>query len=372
LSHTYVVPTLDHSIADNIDRLSNAIVVPPPKENVNRSVQKSGVLDADGGFVANSITWRNRSQVNTEPPMPTADEIGELSGRFMFAGPLFGHFGHFLVESICRLWAVDQLRGEVDGVIFVPKFQNRPQHVLSVYQPLIEMLGVDIPVHNLEDPTRVETLFVPQQGFGMFEMIEGAPEFREFIGKFAGKSVPAKGPEKIYVSRTALPPQRGSLLGEKRLEELLEAEGYVAFHPQKHSFQEQIEAYRAARYIISIDGSPLHLLALVGDPEQRVACIARRAGDLDQIFARQLKAFQDIETTTISAIVDNWIPETDNRPSRVSFGEVDFSKIYEALRAGGFISSDNTWEAFSDKDRSELLDELAGSQNVEFKRFVNP
>jgi len=91
----------------------------------------------------------------------------------------------------------------------------------------------------------------------------------------------------------------------------LEAEGYTAFHPQKHTFEEQIAAYKAATHIISIDGSPLHMA---------------------------VKAFQDIETTTISALVQNWIPETDNRPSRVSFGEVDFGVIYDQLKEGGFIS----------------------------------
>jgi capsular polysaccharide biosynthesis protein len=365
-------PSLANPIKDNIDCLKGALVIPPPKGDANRSVQKSGVLDAEGNFVANSITWRNTNQVNLEPPMPPEAEIVDLEGSYMFAGLLFGHFGHFLVESICRIWAVEFLKDKIDGVIFVPKFQNRPQHVMNVYRPFLELLGVDMPVINIEDPTRVETLYVPQQGFGMFEMIEGAPEFRNFINKHAGKNVTPVGPEKIYVSRSALPPQRGSLLGEKRLEALLEEEGYTAFHPQKHSHEEQIAAYKAARCIISIDGSPLHLAALVGDGEQKIACIARRAGDLDKIFARQFKAFQGNEVTTISALVQNWIPETDNRPSRVSFGEVDFSEIYTALKSGGFIEGDTPWKAFTDEDRAEMMAELEAHQKVAFKAYVKP
>jgi capsular polysaccharide biosynthesis protein len=287
----------------------------------------------------------------------------------MFAGHLFGHFGHFLVESICRFWAIPILEGKIDGIAFVPKFQNRPQHVMGVFEPLIKMLGVDVPCINIEDPTRVENLYVPQQGFGMFEMIEGAPEFRDWV-KTAGKNVTPKGAEKIYVSRSALPPARGSLLGEKRIETMLESEGYEIFHPQKHNFEEQIAAYKAARCIISVDGSPLHMAALVGDKDQKIACIARRAGNLDKIFARQFKAFQGSEVTTISALVQDWIPVTDNRPSRVSFGEVDFAAMYDALRSGGFISSDTPWKALDDDSRADLLTDLETHQKVAFKPFV--
>ena len=363
-------PVLDQPIADKIDCLQNAVVVPPPKGDQNRSVQRSGVLDADGNFVENCITWRNTNQVNLAPDMPPAEDIQTLEGRYMFAGPLFGHFGHFLVESICRFWAVPLLEGKIDGIAFVPKFQNRPQHVMGVFQPLIEMLGVDVPCINIEDATRVETLFVPQQGFGMFEMIEGAPEFRDWVQNHCGKTVAPQGADKIYVSRSELPPARGSLLGEKKLEALLEAEGYSMFHPQKHSFEEQIAAYKAARHIISVDGSPLHMAALVGDKDQKIACIARRAGDLDQIFARQFKAFQGSDVTTISALVQNWIPETDNRPSRVSFGEVDFAALCSALKADGFISAGADWAPFEDAERQALLDALAVNQKVGFKPYI--
>ena len=168
-------PDLSGSIADRIDRVENAIVVPPEKGLGNHSVQRSGVLRPEGSFVPFSVTWRGRSQVTLAPPLPAPDRIGHLPGRWMFLGPLFGHFGHFLVESIGRIWAFDRLRDEIDGVLFVPKFQNRPEHVAKVYRPFLEALGVTAPMVNVEDPTRVDVLHVPQQGFGMFQMIEGAP-----------------------------------------------------------------------------------------------------------------------------------------------------------------------------------------------------
>lgn len=368
----FTVPSLDQPIVDKTICLKGALVVPPLKDLPNRTIQKFGVLDAHGAFVENAITWREADALNIEPAMPAADTIETLEGSHMFAGALFGHFGHFLVESICRFWAVDHLKDKIDGVVFVPKFQNRPQDIMRQFKPLIEMLGVDVPCLNLENPTRVETLYVPQQGFGMFEMIEGSAEFRDWVKSKGGKGIAPQGDKKIYVSRSALPPARGSLLGEKRLEALLEAEGYTVFHPQKHTFEQQIAAYKAATHIISIDGSPLHLAALVCDAGQKVACIARRGGDLDEIFARQLKAFQGIQTTTVSALVQDWIPESDARPSRLSFGEVDFGIMYDRLLEGGFIRGGERWTMLPDADRTALLEGLSVAQKISFKRYVQP
>lgn len=368
----FTPPELDQNIRDNIQIVEGAIVVPPPKDGKNRSVQQMGVLTPDGAIVENSITWRGRSRVNQTPPMPPEGEIVDLKGNYMFLGPLFGHFGHFLVESICRIWAFDQLKDKLDGVLYFPKFQNRPEHVASVYQPLLKELGVDVPMHNLADATRVERLYVPVQGFGMFQMIEGAPEFRDFINQHAGKNIPPEGPEKIYISRSALPPVRGSILGEKLLEDRLKAEGYRVYHPQKHSHLEQIAAYRAATHIISVDCSPLHLLALVGNANQKVGIIARRNGDLDQIFAKQIRAFKGAEANPFNFLIRNWIEKTANRPSRTSWGEVDFAKLYEGLHKAGLITSETPWPALSEDDARAAARAAGDAAETEFRPFEEP
>jgi hypothetical protein len=365
-------PDLSHPIAANIARLDGAIVVPPAKGLGNQSVQRSGVLDANGTLVPWSITWRGQAQVTVQPAMPPADSIAHLPGRWMFLGPLFGHFGHFLVESISRIWAFDQLRDQIDGVIFVPKFQNRPDHVANVYRPFLQALGVTAPMVNIEDPTRVDVLHVPQQGFGMFQMIEGAPEFRDFIRAHAGRDIAPQGAEKIYISRSALPAGRGSVLCENLLEARLEAEGYVPFHPQKHDFTAQIAAYKAATHIIAVDCSPLHLLALVGNARQRVGIIARRDGDLDQIFARQIRAFQGADAVAINVLTRNWIEDTANRPSRTSWGEIDFPALSQALHAAGLISGPVPWPALTDSDRDAEVARISAVQGIRFRPYAGP
>ncbi|MGZ9809685.1 glycosyltransferase 61 family protein [Pseudoroseicyclus sp. H15] len=365
------VPDISGSIATEITELEGAFVIPPPKGAPNQSVQRAGVLTADGAPVENAITWRGTSPLTTMPDMPVG-EVERLEGNWLFLGSLFGHFGHFLVESICRIWAVDALKGKLDGVLYVPKFQNRPEHVANVYRPFLQSLGVDLPMRNLEDPTQVERLFVPRQGFGMFQMIEGAPEFRAFAKAHAGKDVEPEGDEKIYISRSELPGARGSVLFEKRLEGWLQSEGYVPYHPQKHDHRAQIAAYRAARQIIAVDCSPLHLLALVGDEAQKVGVIARRDGDLDQIFARQIQAFQGAEAHAINHLRRNWIEAHGNRPSRTSWGELDYPALRESLIAAGLIEGVEAWDEPTDAEYQAELERIAAAAGHKFKPYEGP
>lgn len=372
LDGAFGVPEITGGVSGHVTVVEGGIVVPPAKGLGNQSVQKSGVLTADGTLVENSITWRGQSQVTQQPRLPQAHEIGHLPGNWLFLGPLFGHFGHFLVESISRIWALDALRGQIDGVLYVPKFQNRPEHVADVYRPFLQALGVDVPMLNIADPVRVDRVYVPRQGFGMFQMIEGAPEFRAFIRAHAGREIAPKGPEKLYISRSALPAQRGSVVGEKLLEGWLEAEGYTVFHPQKHSFQDQIAAYKAATHIIGVDCSPLHLLALVGNRDQKVGVIARRDGDLDQIFARQIRAFQGAHAVATNHLIRNWIEDHANRPSRTSWGEVDFAGVHADLTAAGLISGTTPWSRLTDDVVAAEIARIGAAQDVGFRPYEGP
>ena len=374
MAHDYPfnAPDLTGPIGQHITYLHGAIVIPPAKGLGNQSVQKSGVLTAEGEVVENAVTWRGPNPVTIRPAMPPADQIVDLPGTYMFLGPLFGHFGHFLVESICRIWAYDGLRDKIDGVITVPKFQNRPEHVAKVYGPFLDALGVTAPLLNLEDPSRVEHLYVPRQGFGMFQMIEAAPEYRDFVRRFSGRAIAPQGADKIYISRSALPPIRGSVIGETILEGLLAAEGYQVYHPQKHSHAEQIAAYKAATHIIGVDCSPLHLLALVGNAHQNVGIVARRDGDLDQIFSRQIKAFQGSQATALNYLRHNWIEDHANRPSRTSWGEVGFAGLWRGLRDAGLISGATPWADLTADQIATETDRISAAVGTRFKRYLGP
>lgn len=364
-------PDLNLKTDPVIREVKDAIVVPLPSDNDGIQALHTGVLTTDLAEVEESITWRDGNRFSLLPRTPEATEIEHIEGRYMFAGLMFGHFGHFLVETTARLWAYEQLKGQIDGIVFVPKVQRRIDHVLNVYTPFLRLLDIECPIINLPEPARFDTLMVPQQGFGMFGMIQGLPQYRDFMRSRMGAKIASDGAAKLYVSRSTLPEGRGGLIGETLIEEYLAAEGYRIFHPQKHSHEEQLVAYKSADFIISPDGSPLHMAALVAKPTAKVAVLARRPSIAAQ-FEIQFRAFCGLDTVTIDALRCHWIPNNHARPSRLSYGEVDFGTVYKQLKAGGLIGAKKPWPEMTEQDRKAVMDSLEERQKIGFKLYEGP
>lgn len=352
--------------------VENAIVVPVSPDLPPMPVQKSGVLDADGNCVTESLTWRTGGLVSRPPDPPDPASVTDLPGTHMFGGILFGHFGHFLVESTARLWALAQLEDEIDSVIFVPKFQRSVQRILEVQTPFLRLCGVRNRLVNTEVPLRVERLYVPQMGFGLGDMIEGTAAYRDFMRARFARDIAPEGGERLYISRSQLPRERGGLIGEERIEAWVAAEGYEIFHPQQHGFAEQIARYKAAREIISPDGSPLHMVALSGRPDLRVAIIPRRPDIVASVLARQLRAFGGIESVILDPPRRHWIPVKHGGPSRSSFGDIDVPLMGRQLAEAGFIADAGVWTDCGEALRSALIGELEKRQRTEFKLYTEP
>jgi capsular polysaccharide biosynthesis protein len=293
----------------------------------------------------------------------------------MYGGVLFGHFGHFLMDSLARIWAMRELRDKIDGVVFTPKNNGgNLEHMLNVQRPLMQALGMDCEVKVLTAPTRVDQLFVPWQGIGIGDNWEIAtPEYRAYMADFGGKAIEPEGHDKIYVSRSALPRARASFLSEKLIEKHLEAAGYTVIHPQKMSKEEQIAQYRKARWIVSPDGSPMHLLAYVGHKDQHVAVIARRSSVTNLIFESQIGAFTGARAITINCLSGDWLPGGKGRPGRMSWGELDMEALYHGLNDAGFLPEGTApWPKVTDEELAAEIAEISEREGVEFGRLNAP
>lgn len=355
---------------DDLVLIENAIVVPPGPQGQGKW-QPSGVLDSQGNFIENSISWSHAAHpVNTRPEIPQLDNVADVAGTHMFAGISYGHFGHFITESMTRVWALDELRGQIDGLIFTPKMQMSDNlRPFAIYADLIAAMGIDLPIISAANPVRVERLYVPKQGFGLGDLIGGSRKFREYIRKHAGVTVTPKGAEKVYISRSKLGKDRGGLLGEWKLENYLAQEGYHIYHPQVETKQNQLAQYRAARKIIAVDCSPLHLVGYVGDSGQTVGILARRSLQFGAIFERQLREFCGITVHQIDTLINDWLQGNTKtlRPNRGSFGEVSLRQMYHQLKAAGLIEGETEWEDLTLEERNADLRRIEELYDMPFR-----
>ena len=239
----------------------------------------SGMFRPDGSTIDPALPTPGPAAVFRAPHPPTD---GVRRGTWVYGGILLNHFGHVMIETGARLWAVQELLARsvpLDGIIFQRKkaaevsgdgkLPFTSAAFLSVFSP-------DVPVAVADRAETIETLYVPETGISVTpERFVGTREHWSFFRDRAGRVEPLPDQQDIYVSRTQ-DGARGGFLFEADIEAVMAAAGYRIFHPQHHSISDQIATYRSARRLVSIDGSALHLAASALAPNARVAILARR------------------------------------------------------------------------------------------------
>jgi hypothetical protein len=318
-------------LSDEFAKLNDALVFPHVADN------SCGVLDASGAFCEFSRGVMGPRRATTEPEIPPVGELPHLKGRYLYGGWLRAHFGHFLLESTSRLWALDKLGETIDGIIFVPFRRGGVGRAKKQYSPFLDILSGGKPIRIVREPSQVDTLFVPDPGFGHHYRMCGSPRYRAHTRAQVAATIKPEGPERLYVSRSALMDKRGGVLAETRLEALLQANGYTVFHPQQHSIAEQLAHYRAARYLVSLDGSALHMAAYALQPDARVAMVLRRQAGLLADLASQIELFTDAKVHSLDALCASWVAHDAERVDFRSIGELDFNLLQRELTDAGFI-----------------------------------
>lgn len=317
-------------------------------------VSHSGVQTAQGRDVPMAAHWRNkrRSTLPYKTPQVRAEQ---LPGRWIWGGVLYNNFAHFIAESLGRLWALDIVQGEIDGVLFAPRRPDGPKTLKSFQADMLNLLGVNVPVRVAHEPTRVQELIVPGQGFGLGEIVAGTPSYRRYVQNNFATSIAPEGGERLYISRARLSIDKGGLLGEAQIEAHLSAEGYEIFHPEAHPLPVQIARYKAAKEVIACEGSALHVLAFCCQSDQRLAMIMRRQSSATTMIGRHITAFTGNAPLAVSSLKSVW-QHPDTSRGRLAMGEPDMGGIHAALLQAGFISGRTPWAELQPQDVQMVIE----------------
>ena len=326
-------PLPDEGWSREIVVLKNAVVCPPTATVLR---PPCGVFSAEGDCLHASL-WRGGMRLTVggnEETKPTA----RISGRHMWGGLLYGHFGHFMTETMSRCWAFD--RDDIESVIFVPK-HGKLKDFTAYRMDYWNLLGLKAGINIAHDAIEVEELLVPGQGFGLGKIAKGTPEYRETMRKLTTR-VPDDEPRKIYISRTKFF-GRGGVLAEQALEENFVREGFTILHPERMPLVDQLRAYKSATHIVGVDSSAFHIAGMVANPSQRYAFILRRDNNAYDSIALQIEGMTGHAPEIIDALAANWMEEAQVKSNHLSWGELDHDILAARLQETGFIKDASAW-----------------------------
>lgn len=189
----------------------------------------------------------------------------ELAGTWLYGGTWTSVFGHFLVETLTTLWPT--LDERPAGLVFHSSFGR---HRTSDWQQrLLDLAGWhDLPIQvvDRDRPARAQRLVVPGRSVSLHAWAH--PEARDVWQRIAANFRGARGPDRVYISRTALNARRRSeghrrpirTTGEedRALDDLFARHGFDIVAPETLSVDEQLGRLASARVLAGLSGSGLH------------------------------------------------------------------------------------------------------------------
>lgn len=211
------------------------------------------LVDSCAEFLAMGITPDGMKECRGDMVYP--DPSRTLDGRaLLIKRPWYRNFGHFLVDLMPVMSAMGEQGIKFDHLLF-GDVQNG--ELRNIMMRLAARLFPDAAVHLVSDveamhlselyycePVHIPALF--KHPLAMMAARQTA------VDEFSGRSEASRA-RRIYVSRKQARNKR--VKNEDELESALAGHGFTIFHPEAHTFAEQISAFQNAEVLIGPKGA---------------------------------------------------------------------------------------------------------------------
>ncbi|MCY1643268.1 glycosyltransferase family 61 protein [Methylorubrum sp. SL192] len=189
-----------------------------------------------------------------------------ITHECVYLGPLYHHYGHYLVTSLARCWYL--LKNKRHKVVFHTYVDVEQLHEKPFIRQTFEALGIQI-----------SDVVIPQRPTLFRKIIVPAPSFQELsfahdihatlcrkIGSQLSKESRFRSNEPIFLSKEKLESGVWRFTNENILCSYLHKRGVRIIHPEQLSFIEQIDLFNQHQNIIGIAGSGLHTSLFAANP----------------------------------------------------------------------------------------------------------
>lgn len=228
---------------------------------------KPGLYGADGRLVRAAAYFRGLPQPHfpledeAAPPLPTAPTRAPLGPRYIFAGHLTGHFGHFLFSVLGRLWSLPRPLPQDVRLVLLNGVNAPELFELEFSRAIFQSLGIaPESFAAFREPTVFDEILCPDPA--VEENHSGRPVFIELchaIGRrLLGPEMVTPDPRPVFLSKRRLPAGVHKVVNEEDLCGELEARGFQIISPEQLALREQVRLWASRPVVAGMSGSMLH------------------------------------------------------------------------------------------------------------------
>lgn len=225
-----------------------------------------GLFHRDGSPVRSALDYLGpeNAPMRPEPVSPVGyDEVATAlpPGDYLYGGGIYPHFGHFIVDTLPRLWPLARERRPGQKVLF--DGPGGPDEWWS--RPWVADMLSGLGLHRddlveCREPVRIERLVMPQRS--LQGQAFGHPAFQRMtrlIGTSLLDAAPPAAGGPVYLSKTRLTGGVQRVVNELQLERFLAVRGVEIVYPEALSFREQLSLFASSRTITGITTSAMHV-----------------------------------------------------------------------------------------------------------------
>lgn len=260
--------------------LKNGIVSPTQSRLQEKNIMHLGVFNAEGRVLESTTDDRHHGSHLYRPAdltlYPAIDDAPEQ--RAIYAGVYFPHFGHFLLESLARLWYAKD-HPEIPVIWIGRDDRSEPPELRGWQHEILALLGIRNQTRVLIRPQRFSELHVPDAGYKYADYCH--PQQAEFLACHDGPS--QIDGRKLWLSRSGATNNVG-LKNSQMVERHLEQAGWIVQRPENFTIRQQLDALSEAEIIAGEEGSAFHTLLLLKDISRKKFEIFRRRGSEHKSF----------------------------------------------------------------------------------------
>jgi hypothetical protein len=179
----------------------------------------------------------------------------------IYGGILSSHYGHFLLESLSRYWAIKDLDNTLPIIWYIGMQSSADDSFSTELKPwqleIFNLLNIDTSRFvYITSPIRMNYIYVADPGYRIKYWCH--PLHIASLGIYPpAQIIPEK---KIWLSRTGV--QSGKIINESEIEDILRTFGWIIVNPESMSIREQLSMINDAAIISGFEGSAFHTLIL--------------------------------------------------------------------------------------------------------------
>lgn len=289
----------------SLDYFENVLIMPYKnsfKDGVELLPHFGGVFDENFDLIEQSVQTYSNFLGGSKGEIKKAygridDDLKEsprdyIDEEVVFIGKAYGiyQYGHFLLETLSRLWFFLDGDQEVNSKykICYISGENPNDEPSECFFELFELFGLKKEQFvRIDRPTSCKKVIIPEQSFRLSDYAH--KKYLEVINKIK-ENVTAAKYEKIYFSRSRHT-GAAQTFGEKQIENVFKKNGYKVFYPERLGIKDQISLLKGCKKFAGVAGTALHNALFA---EDGIECIyINRSMDVcsPQLLIDKLKSF---------------------------------------------------------------------------------